>query len=325
MTTILVTGAAGYIGSAVCYKLLDRGYSVVAFDSLKYGTANAVPGDVRKFYQYDMYGHKEQFGKYQIPAIELPFRNHEIAAVVHLAAESLIPLSFSEPHLFYDVNVTGGLMLLRAMRVNGCQKLVFSSTSSVYHKDAEMPLTESSPVGPSSPYGASKLAFEQSLKWMKNLNWTAFRYFNVCGATKDVYERPYHRSRIIPVSIDTANGNLNDTMPLYGTDYPTPDGTCVRDYIHVDDIAEAHVCALESGETGVFNLGIGHGYSNRDVINAVGDVFGKAIAVSELPRRPGDPPTLVADPSKAKSVLKWKPKYTDLRGMVESCREFEPK
>lgn len=314
---ILVTGAAGYIGSAVCYALLDRGHEVVSLDSLKYGPRDAMPPSVPLFHR-DIACPGDQH------AILCALESYKIEAVCHLAAESLIPRSFEDPALFYRVNVTGGLMLLEAMRRAKVHRIIYSSTSSVYREDAPMPLTEDSPLGPSSPYGASKLSFEKCLPWMQDLSWVAFRYFNVCGATKHVYERPYHRSRIIPVAMDVARERL-PAMPLHGTDYQTSDGTCVRDFIHVHDIATAHWLALENPNVhGVFNLGIGHGYSNREVIQTVERVTGRPVTVHEGPRRPGDPPVLVADSSRSQRDLGWRPAYRRLDEMVQSAWRWEP-
>lgn len=314
---VLVTGAAGYIGSAVCWKLLERGHFVVPLDSLKYGELSAVPPGL--FLQvYDISKVDDQ------QRIREALAHYQIDAVCHLAAESLIPLSFEQPELFYRVNVTGGLMLLEAMQGAGVHRIVYSSTSSVYREDEPMPLTESSLIGPNSPYGQSKLSFEKCLPWMRDLSWVAFRYFNVCGSTEHTYEYPYHRSRIIPVAMDVARGRL-PSMPLNGTDYQTSDGTCVRDYVHVDDIAMAHCLALENKNIkGVFNLGIGTWYSNREVIATVEHVTGKQVTVVEGPRRPGDPRALVANSDKAQLEISWRPQYKSLEAMIESAWRYEP-
>lgn len=320
---VLVTGAAGYIGSAVCYALLERGHEVVALDNLKYGPRDAVPPDVPLI-------HRDLADPHDQAAIRYALASNRIEAVCHLAAESLIPLSFENPQLFYHVNVTGGLMLLEAMRWAKfrwakCHRIIYSSTSSVYREDAPMPLREDSPIGSSSCYGSSKLAFEKCLPWMRDLSWVAFRYFNVCGATEHCWERPYHRNRLVPVALDTAFDRIPGPMPLNGIDYQeTPDHTCVRDFIHVQDIATAHCLALENQNVhGVFNLGIGHGYSNRQVIATVEQVSGRPIHVVERPRRPGDPPVLVADSTKAQRDLGWRPHYTTLEAMVETCVQYE--
>jgi UDP-glucose 4-epimerase len=210
------------------------------------------------------------------------------------------------------------------MRRARVHRILYSSTSSVYREDAPMPLHEESPLGPSSPYGASKLSFEKCLPWMRDLSWVAFRYFNVCGATEHVHERPYHRSRIIPIVMDVARGLL-PSMPLNGTDYQTSDGTCIRDYIHVQDIATAHCLALENPNThGIYNLGIGTWYTNADVIRAVAYTTGKPVHVEKGPRRPGDPRALVADSDRAQRELGWRPQYRSLEAMVESAWRYEP-
>lgn len=314
---VLVTGAAGYIGSAVCWKLLERGHAVIPLDNLKYGELTAVPPNL--FLQvFDIANVDDQ------QRIREALSLYHIDAVCHLAAESLIPLSFEKPELFYRVNVIGGLMLLDAMRGAGVRRLIYSSTSSVYKENQPMPLTESSELGPSSVYGATKLAFEQTLPWMRELSWVAFRYFNVCGATEHCWEHPYHRSRIIPVAIDVARGRI-PSMTINGTNYDTSDGTCIRDYVHVDDIAMAHCLALENPDIhGVFNLGIGTWYSNRRVIQTVGHVTNKSISVTDAPRRPGDPRALIANPSKAHLELGWQPQYKSLEEMIESAWRHEP-
>lgn len=316
---VLVTGAAGYIGSAVCWRLVERGHKVVALDSLKYGSVSALPPGT-PLVRRDLTSPADQH------AILFALESNGIEAVCHLAAESLIPLSFEDPALFYRVNVTGGLMLLEAMRRAKCHRIIYSSTSSVYREDAPMPLTEHSPIGSSSCYGSSKLAFETCLPWMRDISWVAFRYFNVCGATSQCWERPYHRNRLIPIAIDTAIRRIPGPMPLNGTDYQeTVDHTCVRDFIHVQDIANAHCLALENPSVqGVFNLGIGHGYSNREVIATIERVTKRKIDVVECPRRRGDPPVLIADATKARQDIGWRPQFTTLESMIQSALQFEP-
>jgi UDP-glucose 4-epimerase len=312
---VLVTGAAGYIGSVVCYKLLERGHCVTALDSLVYGERNAIP-ERAKFYRRDICD--------PILASSSAFR--DIDAVVHLAAESEIPVCQTNPLLAFRVNLGGGINLLKAMQEWEITKLVFSSTSSVYSPRAQVPISEDAPLGPTTPYGASKLAFEQVLPWVNGLRWIAFRYFNACGATEQAWERPYHRSRLTSVALDTASMVRKEPMPLNGTDYDTPDGTCVRDYLHIDDIAEAHVLALENLDTvtGPFNLGIGRGYSNLEVIQTVEKVTGKSVQFTASPRRQGDPPILVSDSTRARNVLGWSPKYTTLEQMLETSWRYEP-
>ena len=314
---VLVTGGAGYIGSAVCWKLTEREHKVVVIDNLKYGAKDSLPPGTTLI-RRDLTDRNDQH------AILFALESNKIEAVCHLAAESEIPVCQNDPLLAYRVNVTGGLMLLKSMYRAGVHRLVYSSTAAVYAHDNQMPLTEDSKLSAESPYGASKLAFEQSLRWMPGLQWVAFRYFNVCGATERVWERPIHRSRLISVAMDTARG-VRPEMTLNGTDFDTSDGTPLRDYVHVDDIATAHCLALENPNIkGVFNLGIGTWYSNREVIATVERVTGKQVKVIEGPRRPGDPRALVANSDKAQLELGWRPQYKSLEAMVESCWRHEP-
>jgi len=309
---ILVTGAAGYIGSAVCHKLLEHGYQVVGIDNLKYSDRDAVPVGADFFHRDICDSGLERSGAF--------FR---IDAVMHLAAESEIPVCTSDPLLAFRVNLAGGINLLSAMQKNGCNRLIFSSTAAVYSPDARSPIIEGAAKEPTTPYGASKLAFERALGWFPNLSAIIFRYFNVCGATEQAWERPIHRTRLVSIAMDTAC-KIRPEMPLNGTDFDTPDGTCVRDYLHVDDVAEAHVLALQNETmTGAFNLGIGKGYSNREVIQTVERVTKRPVPVVESSRRLGDPDTLIADSSLARAFLNWKPKFTDLEAMIESAWRYE--
>lgn len=304
---ILVTGAAGYIGSVVCWRLLDAGREVVAVDDLRYGVRSAVPPAA-------------SFAEAGIAHI--PDEAWDgVSAVAHLAAESDIPKSFAQPAACYQVNVTDSIQLVKDALDHGVRRIVYAGTSSVYHPAQPMPLTEHSRIGPISPYGTSKLAFEQCLPWFPWDRWVAFRFFNVCGATAQAWERPYHRSRIIPVAMDAARCGIGVT--INGDDYETPDGTCVRDFVHVDDIAAAFLAAVVPGPSGILNLGVGRGYSIKDVIDAVQRVTGKTIPVTVRQRRPGDPPTLLSDPSAAKMLLRWQPKYTTIEEMIESAWKWE--
>jgi UDP-glucose 4-epimerase len=313
----LVTGAAGYIGSAVCWKLLEHGHQVVALDNLKYGTSESVPPGV-PIIRRDIANPHDQH------AILFALESNKIEAVCHLAAESEIPVCQSDPLLAYRVNLTGGLMLLEAMRRAGVPRLIHSSTAAVYGHDQEMPLREDSRLAAESPYGASKLAFEQSLRWVPGLSWVAFRYFNVCGATEHAYERPIHRSRLISVALDCARGT-RPHMTLNGQDFPTPDGTPLRDYVHVQDIAAAHLRALEQPSVqGVFNLGCDQWHSNLEVIDAVERATKRGVPYRVGPARDGDPPALRASNERAKLVLGWRPAYTSLDEMIESCWKWEP-
>lgn len=313
MKRILVTGAAGYIGSAVCRKLLAHGYQVVGLDNLKYSSRDAVPVGADFFHRDICDSNLDRSGAF--------FR---IDAVMHLAAESEIPTCTRDPLLAFRVNLSGGLNLLSAMQKNECNCLILSSTAAVYSPDAKSPIAEDAEKRPSTPYGASKHAFEKALEWITEVRCITFRYFNVCGATESVWEQPRHRSRIVSIAMDTAR-KMRQSMPLNGIDFNTPDGTCVRDYLHVDDVADAHVLALSriGNTTGAFNLGTGKGHSNREVISTVERVTGHSVSITQSPRRPGDPAVLVADPSKAMSDLGWKPKFTELESMIESAWRHE--
>ena len=309
---VLVTGAAGYIGSCVAETLRDAGHAVTGFDSLKYGEGGAVPRGIK-------------FIRGELTNLNLP--DCALDAVVHLAGESWIPLSLQDPGLFYRVNVSDAIHLLDVMRAVGIDKFIWSSTSSVYAESA-IPHVETDPRTPVSPYGSSKLAFEDAVKWYgvaHGLRAVTFRYFNVCGATPTCWERPYHRDRIIPKAIQAARERK--AFYLYGTDYGTADGTCVRDYVHVADVAFAHLLALENidrvaGET--FNLGIGRSYSNREVVEAVESLVGRSIKVIDSPRRPGDPAILTCAANKAEDLLRWAPECTCLNEMIDSVVRYMP-
>jgi UDP-glucose 4-epimerase len=311
---IVVTGAAGYIGSVVTERLVEEGHQVIAVDSLEGGYRAAVhPG--AKFIQADL----------RDPSwIKLLFQTQPIDAVVHLAAEALVELSMRDPGRFFQVNVSAGLNLIDAMVEAGVKRLVFSSTSSVYGEPGRMPITGKSRRKPVNPYGASKLAFEEMLTWyfrIHGLKYISLRYFNACGATERFGESHEPETHIIPILFDTAL-NIRDKFCLYGTDYDTPDGTCIRDYIHVRDIANAHSLALKKiDEVGprIFNMGNGSGYSNRQVIETVQRVTGEKITVEVSPRREGDPARLVSSSARIREELGWIPEYPELAQMIETA------
>ena len=312
--TVFVTGAAGYIGSVVSERLLANGDSVVAFDNLTQGHQAAVPEGAR-FVEGDL---RDRARLMQVLAEVRP------DAVMHLAAESLVGTSVTDPAVFYEVNVAGGLNLLDAMRGAGVTRLVFSSTAAVYGEPAEMPIREDAPLRPVNAYGASKLAFEQALGWYASaygLRHCSLRYFNACGATAARGEFHVPETHLIGILIEVALG-LRDEVAIFGTDYGTPDGTCIRDYVHVADIADAHLLALariDTLDTVAFNLGSGAGFSNREVVEAARRVTGHAIPAVDAPRRPGDPATLVASAERARAVLGWLPRYTTLEPMIETA------
>jgi UDP-glucose 4-epimerase len=248
----------------------------------------------------------------------------KVEAVVHLAAEALIDESVRNPGVFFRVNVVGGLNLLDAMRAAGVQRLIFSSTAAVYGEPIQLPIPEDALCQPVNSYGESKLAFERMLGWYRNahgIRSVVLRYFNACGATERCGEYHVPETHLIPILFEVALGQ-RELIRLYGTDYDTPDGTCIRDYIHVSDIARAHLLALDrldDVETGVFNMGNNRGYSNREVIDTVREVTGRNIRVEPAARRPGDPARLVASSQRIRTELGWEPQYPDLESMVQTA------
>jgi UDP-glucose 4-epimerase len=314
---IFVTGAAGYIGSVVTDRLIERGHHVVAMDNLCHGHREAVHPEAR-FIEGDLLDRA-----WLIDQLE----RADVNAVVHLAAEALIDDSIRNPGLFFRANVTGGLNLLDAMVASGVRRLIFSSTAAVYGEPTEIPIREDSPLRPVNGYGESKLAFERALPWYyraHGLRHLSLRYFNACGATDRTGERHEPETHLIPIVLDVAAGR-RDELHLFGTDYDTPDGTCIRDYVHVLDIADAHLRCLESIdaiEPTAFNLGNGQGYSNRQVVAAVEKVTGRAIRVVEAPRRPGDPARLVASADRIARELAWRPAIMALEPMIASAWSF---
>jgi UDP-glucose 4-epimerase len=312
--SILVTGAAGYIGSVITEQLCAHGHEVIALDNLQHGHERAVHPKAR-FVQLDL-----------LDAAELTrvVRGNAVDAVVHLAAEALIDESVRDPGRFFRVNVCGGLNLLDAMVAADVKRLVFSSTAAVYGEPERVPIPEEAPCRPVNPYGESKLAFERLLPWYRRahgLSYVSLRYFNACGATERCGELHVPETHLIPILFEVALGR-RDALQLYGTDYDTPDGTCIRDYIHVADIAQAHLLALAKiDELGArtYNMGNGAGYSNRQVIEMVCQVTGRAIPVRPADRRPGDPARLVAGAERIREELGWVPRYPDLATMVRTA------
>ena len=311
---ILVTGAAGYIGSICTEVLLARGMSVVALDNLKEGHRAAVPpGAV--FCHVDLSN---------LPQIESVFSNHKIDAVMHFAAEALVAKSVREPSTFYAVNVAGGVNLLDAVTRHGVKKFIFSSTAATYGEPETVPIPEDHRKAPINPYGKSKLVFEQILadyRGYTGLKYVALRYFNAAGASKERGEHHRVETHLIPRVLDAASGAL-PYVDVFGTDYPTPDGTCVRDYIHILDIADSHVRALEeidrvSGEA--FNVGNSCGFSILEVIDAGERITGRKIPRKLGPRRPGDPAVLVASKEKLKRALGWEASHSSLEEIIQSA------
>jgi len=311
---ILVTGGAGYIGSVVTERLVEGGHDVTALDNLRHGHRDAVHPSARLIIG-DLLDRDWLFAA---------LHEARYDAVVHLAAEALIDESVRNPGLFFRVNLTGGLNLLDAMVAAGVRRLVFSSTAAVYGEPESVPIGEDAPRRPINAYGESKLAFERALGWYErahHLRHVSLRYFNACGATDRCGERHEPETHLIPILFDVALG-IRPAIDLFGTDYDTPDGTCIRDYIHVRDIAEAHVrCLANIDEIGAdaFNLGNGAGYSNREVIDTVRHVTGRPIAVRPAPRRRGDPARLIASATRIFERVGWQPAMPRLVDMIETA------
>lgn len=308
---VLVTGGAGYIGSVTTELLLNGGNEVVVFDNLERGHRKAV--DKRATFRLGDLREKERI--FKVMADVKP------DAVMHFAAYALVPESMEKPEIYFRNNVAGGVNLVEAMHRADVGKIVFSSTCATYGQPEKVPITEDVPQRPTNPYGESKLMFEQTLKWYNQLHGmtTVFlRYFNACGATEKFGEDHDPETHIIPIIMQVALGQRKQ-VKIYGDDYKTPDGTCLRDYIHIVDLAQAHILALKGKHSGPFNLGTGTGYSVKEVIETARQVTGHAIPAEVAPRRAGDPPLLVAGAEKAHKVLKWKPRYGDLKSIMESA------
>lgn len=307
---LLVTGGAGYVGSVVAAQLLEAGHELVVLDNLAKGYARAVPAGAR-FVRADLLD-RERLG---------PIVAEGFDGVLHFAALIVAPESVAEPERYFRNNVCGTLNLLDAMRAAGVPRLVFSSTAAVYGEPPEVPIPETAPLQPINPYGWSKLAVDQLIAAAARAHGLAavsLRYFNVAGASGPLGEAHEPETHLIPIVLQTALGR-RAAVPIYGTDYPTPDGTAIRDYVHVEDLARAHLLALAAAEPGahrVYNLGNGAGFSVRQVVETARRVTGRPIPVAESPRRPGDPPVLVASSEKIRSELGWVPRKPDLATIV---------
>lgn len=314
---VLVCGGAGYIGSHVVRGLLEKGYGVVVLDNLSTGHRAAVPEEAA-FEQCDIRNAAE---------LERVFLRHQIDCVMHFCANSLVGESMEKPIEYYDNNVGGTLCLLRAMINNDIRHFIFSSTAATYGEPEKVPIEEDMPKNPTNTYGATKLAVEEMLKWMETaygLRYKVFRYFNASGAHPDgtIGEDHAPETHLIPLILKTAQG-IRDKIYVFGDDYPTADGSCIRDYIHVMDIAEAHILGMEdlfAHETSdVYNLGNGSGFSVFEVIEKVKAVTGKAFTVEVAERRAGDPAVLIASAEKAREKLGWTPKYSSLENIIETA------
>jgi len=314
---ILVTGGAGYIGSICSEVLLQCGHRVVVLDNLQEGHRSAVP-PAAVFCLADLA---------EPTQIEKVFSAHKIDAVMHFAAEALVGKSMLVPSTFYAANVACGINLLDGMIRHGVSKIIFSSTAAAYGEAKSVPITEEHPAKPINPYGKSKLTFEQVLadyRAYTGLQYVVLRYFNVAGASAERGESRRDETHLIPKVLDTALGKIRQ-MEIYGTDYPTPDGSCVRDYVHVLDIADSHIRVLEqidrlNGE--VFNVATSSGYSNLEVFRTAERVTGRNIPVQLCARRPGDPAVLVASSEKLKRVLSWEAAHSSLEEILQSAWDW---
>lgn len=311
---VLVAGGAGYIGSVVVEELIKDDHEVVVYDSLYKGHRQAA-ADAAKFVAADLR---------DAETLKRTLIDNKIEAVIHMAADSLVGESYVNPAKYYDNNVSAGLTLLNALRETNILQIVFSSTAAVYGEPEKQPIEETDPTNPTNPYGETKLAFERAMHWYDRaygLRYASLRYFNAAGATEECGEVHDPETHLIPILLQVAVGKRSH-VEIFGDDYPTADGTCVRDYIHVVDLARAHILALNVLTDGsrFYNLGCGgNGYSVRQVIETAREVTGKEILTKMGPRRAGDPAVLIASSEKIKRELGWQPKYQDLRVIVESA------
>ena len=311
---VFVTGGSGYIGSVVAKRLVERGYDVVVFDNLERGhrcnvdpAAKLIVGDLRNAAE-----------------IDAAMESVRPDAVMHFAAYALVGESMADPVMYFRNNVGGGVNLLVAMEKVGCGRIIFSSSCATYGQPETLPIEEAMPQRPTNPYGQSKLMFEQMCGWLqgdRGLRPTFLRYFNAAGAVGDLGEDHEPETHIIPNVLKVALGQ-RDHVDVFGDDYPTRDGTCIRDYVHLEDLASAHILALEKGAVGAFNLGTGHGISVREIVEACRKETGHPIPVRMCPRRLGDPAELFASGMKARRELGWNPSRSDVETIVRDAWAF---
>lgn len=316
---ILVCGGAGYIGSHAVYRLIEKGERVAVVDNLQTGHRKAVHPEAI-FYEGDI-RHRDFLSNV--------FKNHEIDTVIHFAAHSLVGESVKQPLAYYNNNVYGTEVLLDVMNEYGVKQIVFSSTAAVYGEPKQIPIQEADETNPESPYGETKLAMEKMMKWVNvahGIRYISLRYFNVAGAYGTMLGEDHRpETHLIPLILQVPL-RKREEIHIFGDDYDTPDGTCIRDYIHVLDLVDAHLLAVEKlrngGESNIYNLGNGNGFSVKEVIEAARRVTGHPIPEKVVPRRPGDPARLVASSEKAKRELGWKPLYTTIEEIVASAWEW---
>ncbi len=319
---ILIVGGAGYIGSHLNKEISKRGYKTGVLDNLSYGHKDFVK-----------WGIFEQGDLGNIDDIRRIFSKYPVEAVMHFAAFTYVEESVEDPQKYYLNNVKNTLNLLQVMLEENVKQFIFSSTCATYGNPVEIPITENHPQDPINPYGRGKYIIEQVLKDYSDaygLKYVSLRYFNAAGADPEGEIGELHdpETHLIPLILDVAAGKRND-IKIFGTDYNTPDGTCIRDYIHVTDLADAHILALEylqnGGKSDFFNLGNGNGFSVKEVIETAREITGKNIKAVEAERRAGDPPILIGSSHKAKEVLKWKPQYADLKNIIETAWKWHKK
>ncbi|MGB3860766.1 MAG: UDP-glucose 4-epimerase GalE [Candidatus Aminicenantaceae bacterium] len=317
---ILVTGGAGYIGSICVEELLRQDHEVIVIDNLQEGHREAVSLDATLFVG-DI---GDRF------LLDRLFHDFHIDTVMHFAAEATVEFSMKHPQIFFETNVAKGLVLLDVMKENDCSRMIFSSTAALFGNPEYTPIDESHPVKPINAYGESKLMYEKILDWFHSaygLRYNSFRYFNAAGASKALGEAHKKESHLIPIILSTALGQ-RDKLYIFGSDYPTEDGTCVRDYLHVVDIAQAHILGLDNLEKrpkAKYNLGNGVGFTNLEVLKASEKVSGKIIPFEFTERRIGDPDWLVASSDLAKEELGWKPQFDTLESIIRSAWEWHSK
>lgn len=315
--TVLVLGGAGYIGSHAVRQLIEKKYRVVVIDNLLTGHREAIHPDA-VFYEGDV---RDK------PFVESVFKKEAIDSVIHFAASSLVGESVEKPLKYFNNNVYGMEILLEVMEAYNVKKIVFSSTAATYGEPKKSPIDESFPTNPKNPYGESKLIMEKMMKWCDQaygMRYVALRYFNVAGAVPDASIGEDHtpETHLVPIILQVALGQ-REQLSIFGDDYETPDGTCVRDYVHVEDLIAAHLLALDyleaGNESNMFNLGSSLGYSVKEMLDAAREVTGKDIPAVIAPRRAGDPGTLVASSEKAKTILGWKPHYTSIKDIIATA------
>lgn len=320
---VLICGGAGYIGSHCVYELIEKGEKVVVIDNLQTGHINAVHKSAI-FYQGDIR---------DIDFLNTVFSKHNIEAVIHFAANSLVGESMTEPLKYFDNNVHGMEVLLKAMVLNNVRKIVFSSSAAVYGEPKSIPIKEFDLAEPTNPYGETKLAMEKMMKWVDTahgIKYVSLRYFNVAGAHPNglIGEDHNPETHLIPLVLQVPL-KKREKINVYGNDYNTKDGTCIRDYIHVMDLISAHLLALEylrkGNDSNIFNLGNGLGFTVNEIIEASEEVIETSIAKEIISRRPGDPAILIASSEKAKNILGWVPEYTEIKDIISSAWEFHRK